>query len=103
VAGMIFVCSPYRGNIKVNTENARQYCQRVIKETGEIPIAPHLYFPQFLNEENPVERERGINAGLKLLELCNEIWVFGESITAGMSKEIQFARRQGKIIKYIIV
>lgn len=95
---MIFVCSPYRGNIEQNTLDAQQYCKEVIK-AGEIPIAPHLYFPQFLDDTSPVERSMGIKAGLELMTYCREVWVFGETVTEGMQEEISFARTNNIPVK----
>ena len=82
----IFICSPYAGDIKKNTELAKIYAKYVI-DKGYLPIAPHLYFTQFLNEET--ERDLGINLGLELLKECDEIWVFGDIISQGMRKELE--------------
>ena len=46
---------------------------------GYLPIAPHLLFPQFLNEGIEEERRLGITMGMELLALCDEVWVFGEA------------------------
>ena len=40
-----------------------------------------------------------MNIGLELLEICNEIWVFGE-ISEGMLREIELAGKLGKKILY---
>ena len=34
--------------------------------------------------------------GLQLLELCDEVWVFGPCISEGMKAEIELARKLGK-------
>ena len=64
-------------------------------EEGCLPIAPHLLFPQFLNEGIEEERRLGIAMGMELLALCDEVWVFGEA-TEGMAAEIASATEQGK-------
>lgn len=56
--------------------------------------APHLLFPQFLNEDSLKERADGIAMGLELLLGCDEMWVFGEA-TEGMEQEIRFAVEHG--------
>ena len=92
-----YICSPYRDNPRVNVMRARQYCKfAVIK--GRIPIAPHLYFPQFMSEER--ERERVMQMNFELLKLCGEVWVFGDKITEGMAAEIAHAVRLRKKIRY---
>ncbi|GLC79297.1 DUF7768 domain-containing protein [Lacrimispora brassicae] len=90
----VFICSPFQRDIKGNTEKARRYCRRVY-EASCIPVAPHLLFPQFLDEMNETERAAGIAMGLALLLDCDEIWVYGEA-TAGMEQEIRFAVEHGR-------
>ena len=45
---IVYICSPYAGDIDANVDAARRY-SRFAVEQGYIPIAPHLLFPQFLN------------------------------------------------------
>jgi hypothetical protein len=96
---LIYVCSKYRGNIVRNTLDACRYCKFVISRNG-IPIAPHLFFPQFLDDENPKERNLAINLGLELLLKCDEIWVFGTKFSNGMKAEIKQAKKFYKPIKF---
>lgn len=97
----IFICSPFGGD-KNNLEKARQFC-RYTWQLGKIPIAPHLYFPQFLNEDDEVEREIGIELGKDALLQCTELWIFGDRVSAGMQKEIDFATVRNIPIKRIKV
>ena len=92
-----YICSPYRDNPRVNVMRARQYCKFAV-EKGRIPLAPHLYFPQFLSEID--EREKAMSMNLELLRLCSEVWVFGERVTEGMKAEIAHAERLQKSIRY---
>lgn len=48
---IVYICSPYAGNVSENIENARKY-SRFAVDKGYIPVAPHLLFPQFLNDNN---------------------------------------------------
>lgn len=98
----IFICSPYRGDIEKNRATAQNVCRAAVK-MGFIPIAPHLYFPQFLNEYEETERRKGIFCGLELLDLCSELWVIGNKITEGMQMEISHARRLKIPIKFVPV
>lgn len=47
---LVYVCSPYAGDVEANTARARRYC-RYVTDQGGIPLAPHLYLPQFLDEK----------------------------------------------------
>lgn len=96
---MVYVCSPFSGNPRKNTEAARKY-SRFAVEQGYIPIAPHLLFPQFLNDNDMMERELGLHFGNVLMSHCSEVWVFGEVISAGMDAEIRRARRKNYRLRY---
>lgn len=96
---LIYICSPYRGNTAANAKAAQKYCRQVI-EQGDIPVAPHLYFPQFVNDNDLKEREQALKIGLRLINYCSEVWVYGEKISEGMKMEIAHAEYIGKPIAY---
>ena len=52
---IVYICSPFSGDVETNVANARRYSRYAV-DKGYIPIAPHLLFPQFLDDENPEER-----------------------------------------------
>lgn len=62
---------------------------------GEIYyIAPHVYFTQFLDDTKPEERAAGMDMGLSLLAMCDELWVYGiENPSEGMRNEIEYAKQ----------
>ena len=84
-----------------NIRKARIYCEYVVREYGMLPIAPHIYFTQFLNDEITVEREFGLSAGLSLLSVCDELWYFGDQVTRGMADEICYALGHDIPVKYV--
>ena len=89
------------GDIETNIEKTKGYCEYVVKTCGEIPICPHIYFTQFLDDTNNVEREFGLKAGLLLLSECDELYYFGDIVSRGMAQEIAYAKAQGISVKYI--
>jgi hypothetical protein len=91
---LIYVCSPFRGDTQGNAERARGYCRK-ITEAGYTPLAPHLYFPQFLNDGDPQEREAAMGMGMALLPYCRALVVCGDSITEGMKREVLRAKELG--------
>lgn len=97
----IYICSALRGDMESNIMKARAYCEYAVREQGVIPIAPHIYLTQFLNDEIAEDREFGLKAGLSLLSECEELWYFGDQITRGMTDEICFAIEHGIPVKYI--
>ena len=94
---IVYICSPYAGEVAANVENARRY-SRFAVDAGYIPIAPHLLFPQFLSEET--ERELAIFMDLVLLGKCEQIWVFGGEVSDGMRREIGRAKQKNMTIRY---
>lgn len=96
---MVYVCSPFSGDVAGNIANARKY-SRFAVEHGYIPIAPHLLFPQFLNDNDLRSRELGLHFGNVLMNHCTEVWVFGESISSGMDAEIRRAKRKKYRLRY---
>ena len=96
---VVYICSPYRGDVDYNVDKAREY-SRFATLSGYLPITPHLLFTQFLKEDRRRERELGLFFGNILLSKCREIWVFGDEITEGMQAEIRNAKRLKMQVRY---
>ena len=96
---IVYICSPYAGDVEKNVEAAQKY-SRFAVDKGYIPIAPHLLFPQFLNDRNPKERQLGLFFGNAIMSKCSEVWVFGSRISAGMEDEIKRARWKNYRLRY---
>lgn len=96
---IVYICSPYAGDTESNIKAAQKYSRFAVNK-GYIPIAPHLLFPQFLNDADPAERKLGLFFGNALMSKCSEVWVFGERISAGMEAEIKHARWKNYRLRY---
>lgn len=96
---LVYICSPLSGDVEANTERARAFC-RFALEQGQIPLAPHLLFPQFMNDDVPAERELAIFMAVVLLGKCSELWVLGETVSAGMQTEIDVAKKRRQPIRW---
>ena len=87
----VYICSPYRADTEEewawNIQVAEALCKFAIRKK-KVPIAPHLYFPQFLDDSDAEQRELGMAMGLAMLEDCSEVWVSGDRISEGMAVEI---------------
>ena len=96
---IVYICSPYAGDVERNVAAARKY-SRFAMERGYIPIAPHLLFPQFMDDSNPTERELGLFFGNAVMSKCSEVWVFGKTVSPGMVAEIKRARWKNYRLRY---
>ena len=104
----IFVCSPYRpisqdekcrkDELEANIRRAKMAC-RILSTLGFLPLAPHLYFNQFLKDEEKQERNTGIQLGMQWLEEADELWVFGSTVSEGMAAEIKRAHELQKKVR----
>jgi hypothetical protein len=94
-----YICSPYAGDTEGNAQKARRY-SRFAVDRGAIPFAPHLLMPQYMDDSDPDERSLALFMGLVMLDKCAEIWVFGDTVTAGMQAEIARARAKGKAVRH---
>lgn len=98
---LIYICSPLRGDIEKNIQKAQGYCREAVELWPDvIPIAPHVYCTQFLDDTIPQEREAGMELGIALLDMCDELWVYGiNNPSEGMKKEIAYAKEHGIPVK----
>ena len=104
----IYVCSRLRGDVETNIENAKRYCEYVVKVCGAdtsskflAATLTHIYFTQFLDDSLDEERAFGTFAGLQLLSECDELWYFGDSVSRGMVTEIIAAKEQCIPVRYV--
>lgn len=96
---IVYICSPFSGDVDSNIAAAQRY-SRFAVDKGYIPIAPHLLFPQFLNDNDSKERQLGLFFGNALMSKCAEVWVFGSTISAGMDAEIKRAKWKDYRLRY---
>ncbi|OPZ89129.1 MAG: hypothetical protein BWY74_02855 [Firmicutes bacterium ADurb.Bin419] len=96
---IVFICSPFAGDVDRNIQKAQGYSRFAVNKNS-IPFAPHLLFPQFLDDEDKEQRELGLFFGMVFMAKCHELWVFGRNITQGMSVEIEKAKERRLKIRY---
>ena len=97
---LVYICSPYRGETERNITYARDLVRYVLQYG--VPICPHLYLPQVLDDSNPAEREQALHIGLELLSCCDMLLVGTRyGISEGMQAEIDRAEALGMSVRYL--
>ena len=97
---IVYICSPYAGiNKEKNIANAQRYCRFAV-DSGFLPIAPHLYFPQFMDDGDSRDHNTATFMNTVLMTKCTEVWVFGDTISNGMAAEIRRAEATQKPVRY---
>jgi len=101
----VIVESPYKARWFWQRWRNRQYarmCLRDCIDRGEAPFASHLLYTQYgvLRDSDPVERERGIAAGLAWGEIADATVVYEDhGITSGMWRGIEAAKNAGRPVE----
>lgn len=95
---LVYICAPLRGDVEKNIEFARRKAQEVF-QTGDIPVCPHLMFPPIADPENPVQDQAARDMGLRLVESCQQVNIYGPEWTEGMWAEIRHAMDLGIEVK----
>lgn len=93
---LVFISSPYRGDIERNIVYAKELLVDAIT-AGYVPIAPHLLYPQVLDDNVPEERKAAIELCHELLKKCDAILIGKRyGLSSGMKQEIITAKKLGK-------
>lgn len=96
---LVYICSPYSGDVEGNRKRTVEFC-RFALEAGQIPLAPHLMFPQFMTDDDQEQRELALFMDIVLMGKCSEVWVLGERISEGMVAEIAKAKQRRQRVRY---
>ena len=95
---VVYICHPYASDPMGNEAAVREIC-RAIARGGMLPIGPHIYLPQFMDETT--QREEALSMCVRLLDLCDEVQIYGDEVTAGMSREIDHAKQLGIPVRWM--
>lgn len=86
----VYICAPLGGDVQGNIERVKRYARYALL-CGMAPVVPHFY-ALCLDDNDPRERQLGLDAGMSILWFCDELWVCGDRISKGMQAEIEFCR-----------
>lgn len=99
---LVILESPFAGDVDANIEYARA-CVHDSLSRGEAPIASHLLYtqPGVLNDDDPKERQWGIDAGLAWKSVAHASVVYTDrGISKGMEYGISAAMSAGIPVEY---
>ena len=96
---LVYICAPLRGNVIENIEFARQKAQAVF-QSGGIPVCPHIILPTNTGPDCSAQTEAARRMGLRLVESCQMVNVYGSTVTEGMQAEISRARERDIPVVY---
>ena len=99
---LVYIASPYAGDVVANTQFAIRCCLYAIRQ-GCTPVAPHLLYPQMLDDSEPEQRAIALKLGHRLLSVCQEVWACGSRISSGMAGEIALAETLCIPVRYLLL
>lgn len=89
----VFISHPFAKDKLINRMKAEKICRDI---KGVIPISPlHLF--GFM--DNDTHREEIMKVCYNLIDICDEVWVYGDS--EGCRKEKEYAELKGKRVVVI--
>jgi len=96
----VYICAPYDGENTRSREKIWGYCL-FARERTYAPIAPFLYYPQFMPEFYEKEMQLMRSFALRDLLTCEEVWVFGNEVTPEMEREVSCASSHGINVRFL--
>ena len=102
----VYVISRYRATKrrqrKFNLSVAKYFCKKIIDE-GNVPVAPHIYYTQFLDDNHLEDRAKGCELGIWELQNSQEflLVVIDGVISEGMRNELKEVARLGMKGRFI--
>ena|SRR5579885_1779469 len=99
---LVYLESPYAGNIDRNVRYARACMADCIKR-GEAPFASHLIYtqPGILDDNKPDERKLGIEAGFAWAKFADATIVYDDlGVSKGMAAGIERAHSLGRAVEW---
>lgn len=85
---LVYICHPYSDDPELNEFKVREICRAVVT-SGAVPLGPQIYLPQFMDEGT--QRKQAMEACLRLMRVCDEVWVYGHTLSDGMAQEVGLA------------
>ena len=91
---IVYIAHPIGGDVSANVQKILAIVKHInLTMPGVVPFAPYIVDVLAMNDDVPLERERGIRNCFTILnsEIVDQVWLYGPTITAGMKAEVDLA------------
>lgn len=96
---IVYICAPHSDVDERSLENTKLYCRFAV-DRGYLPIAPQLYFSQFMDCGDDRDQNTVISMNSMLMKKCAEVWVFGDRLSKQMESEIKKAEEINRPVRH---
>jgi hypothetical protein len=84
---LVYIAHQYTGDESNNYQLALRWVRWAAAKPQIVPVAPWLVYIQALNNDDPREKELGMQLNFRVLERCQELWLCGPHMSEGMIRE----------------
>jgi len=98
----VIIESPFKGDVEINKAYARAAMRDSLLR-GEAPYASHLIYtqPGVFNDNDPVERQRGIDAGIAWGAVADAVAVYTDlGMSEGMKYGVKKHKEAGRTVEF---
>ena len=95
---LVYIAHRLSGDWDANIADARLWVRAAI-DCGYAPVAPYLMTEGILHE--PEDREIGLQLDEAFVEVCDELWLCGETVSDGMAREAARAVNCGVMVRSV--
>ena len=96
---LVYICSPYPGDVEENVRLAHRFSAFAVS-ARQIPLAPHLHHPQFMDGADPDARELATFFNRIFLSKCEQLWAYIGRVSVGMRSEIDWAHQMDIPVRF---
>jgi hypothetical protein len=101
---LVIIESPFAAHTKKQAELHHRYARAALFDSlsrGEAPFASHLIYTQVLDDKEPVDRRRGIEAGFAWGKMADTVAVYEDlGVSPGMRLGIIAAEERGASVVF---
>jgi hypothetical protein len=93
---IVYIAHPIGGDVTANIQKILNIVRDInLTMPDVVPFAPYIADVLIMDDSKPEERAIGISNDHKIIEsgIVNELWIYGERISAGMVAEIELAEK----------
>ena len=87
----VFICSRFSADNDKDLQHnitIAEDLMAICRTKCHYSFAPHLFYPKYLDDNEPSDRDFGIAAGISFLDWCDCVWMHvSDGISSGMIME----------------
>jgi hypothetical protein len=87
---LVYIAHALSGDWEGGVRAAKGYAYAAAR-AGYLPVVPYVLMDGILDDTDPEERALGMKLDIDQLRACDEIWLCGERVSAGMKAELAVA------------